>query len=140
MSGALPSADFSMATLSGLLGLAGAYAYGWLVMHGLRTWWVGAVGTTALRLLESAADAAGTLRPFDGATDIFITPGFRFREVGRAAGVGLFAIPLARRGDRVWAIEESRAAAGDGTLTIHSPPGGPTRTTTGCRSELTLRA
>ena len=40
-----------------------------------------AIGTTALRLLESAADADGVLHPFDGATDIFITPGYRFRLV-----------------------------------------------------------
>ena len=40
-----------------------------------------AVGTTAARLLESAADAIGTLCPFDGTTDIFITPGYRFRLV-----------------------------------------------------------
>lgn len=40
-----------------------------------------AIGTTSLRLLESAADTDGTLRPFDGATDIFITPGYRFRLV-----------------------------------------------------------
>ena len=40
-----------------------------------------AVGTTALRLLESAADEAGAIHPFDGATDIFITPGYRFRAV-----------------------------------------------------------
>ena len=38
-----------------------------------------AVGTTSLRLLESAARATGTLRPFSGDTDIFITPGYRFR-------------------------------------------------------------
>ena len=38
-----------------------------------------AVGTTALRLIESAADADGTIRPFDGATDIFIRPGHAFR-------------------------------------------------------------
>ncbi|MEO1266004.1 MAG: tRNA preQ1(34) S-adenosylmethionine ribosyltransferase-isomerase QueA [Pseudomonadota bacterium] len=38
-----------------------------------------AVGTTSLRLLEAAAAAAGTLRPFAGETDIFITPGFKFR-------------------------------------------------------------
>ncbi len=37
------------------------------------------VGTTSLRLLESAADAAGVIRPFAGETDIFITPGYRFR-------------------------------------------------------------
>jgi S-adenosylmethionine:tRNA ribosyltransferase-isomerase len=40
-----------------------------------------AVGTTALRLLESAADEAGLIHPFDGATQIFITPGYRFRAV-----------------------------------------------------------
>jgi S-adenosylmethionine:tRNA ribosyltransferase-isomerase len=38
-----------------------------------------AVGTTALRLLESAADPDGTLGPFAGETSIFITPGYRFR-------------------------------------------------------------
>lgn len=38
-----------------------------------------AVGTTSLRLLESAARADGTLPPFTGETDIFITPGYRFK-------------------------------------------------------------
>ena len=37
------------------------------------------VGTTALRLLESAADEAGRLTPFDAETEIFITPGYRFK-------------------------------------------------------------
>ena len=41
-----------------------------------------AVGTTALRLLESAADEDGTIHPFAADTDIFITPGYRFRAVG----------------------------------------------------------
>jgi S-adenosylmethionine:tRNA ribosyltransferase-isomerase len=36
-------------------------------------------GTTSLRLLESAADPDGTIRPFAGETAIFITPGYRFR-------------------------------------------------------------
>ena len=40
-----------------------------------------AVGTTSLRLIESAADDAGRVRPFVGETDIFITPGYRFRVV-----------------------------------------------------------
>ncbi|WP_127752643.1 tRNA preQ1(34) S-adenosylmethionine ribosyltransferase-isomerase QueA [Devosia sp. 1566] len=40
-----------------------------------------AVGTTSLRLLESAARPTGTLAPFVGDTDIFITPGFQFRCV-----------------------------------------------------------
>lgn len=40
-----------------------------------------AVGTTSLRLLESAAADDGTIQPFDGETSIFITPGYRFRAV-----------------------------------------------------------
>ena len=40
-----------------------------------------AVGTTSLRLLESAADEAGRVRPFEGDTAIFITPGYRFRAI-----------------------------------------------------------
>lgn len=40
-----------------------------------------AVGTTVMRLLESAADETGAPHPFDGATDIFITPGYRFKLV-----------------------------------------------------------
>src|SRR6516162_9929869 len=39
------------------------------------------VGTTSARLLESAADEHGRLRPFSGRTDIFITPGYEFRVV-----------------------------------------------------------
>ncbi len=38
-----------------------------------------AVGTTALRLLESAADETGSISPFCAETDIFITPGYQFR-------------------------------------------------------------
>jgi S-adenosylmethionine:tRNA ribosyltransferase-isomerase len=40
-----------------------------------------AVGTTSLRLLESAAGEDGVVRPFAGATSIFITPGYRFKAV-----------------------------------------------------------
>ncbi len=40
-----------------------------------------AVGTTALRLLESAAAEDGSIGLFSGETDIFITPGYRFRAV-----------------------------------------------------------
>jgi S-adenosylmethionine:tRNA ribosyltransferase-isomerase len=40
-----------------------------------------AVGTTSLRLLESAAHEDGTITPFEGDTAIFITPGYRCRAV-----------------------------------------------------------
>lgn len=39
------------------------------------------VGTTSLRLLESATAEDGVIRPFHGDTAIFITPGYRFRAV-----------------------------------------------------------
>jgi hypothetical protein len=56
---------FMLAAIGGLLGAAGAVAYGAAMMAGLRTWWSGAVGTTALALHVSpvslAAGAAGAL-------------------------------------------------------------------------------
>ncbi|HEY4775215.1 MAG TPA: tRNA preQ1(34) S-adenosylmethionine ribosyltransferase-isomerase QueA, partial [Xanthobacteraceae bacterium] len=40
-----------------------------------------AVGTTSLRLIESAAAKDGTIHPFAGETALFVTPGYRFRAV-----------------------------------------------------------
>lgn len=40
-----------------------------------------AVGTTSLRLIESAAGEDNVIRPFEGDTAIFITPGYRFRGI-----------------------------------------------------------
>lgn len=40
-----------------------------------------AIGTTSMRLLESAARADGIIEPFAAETDIFITPGYRFKAV-----------------------------------------------------------
>ncbi|KQM60044.1 MULTISPECIES: tRNA preQ1(34) S-adenosylmethionine ribosyltransferase-isomerase QueA [unclassified Sphingomonas] len=40
-----------------------------------------AVGTTSLRLIESATDADGQVQPFEGDTAIFITPGYRFKGI-----------------------------------------------------------
>jgi S-adenosylmethionine:tRNA ribosyltransferase-isomerase len=40
-----------------------------------------AVGTTVLRLLESATDDDGMIQPFEGDTSIFITPGYRFKAI-----------------------------------------------------------
>jgi S-adenosylmethionine:tRNA ribosyltransferase-isomerase len=40
-----------------------------------------AIGTTSLRTLETAADADGTVRAFEGETALFITPGYKFKAV-----------------------------------------------------------
>ncbi len=39
------------------------------------------VGTTSLRLLETATDESGVVHPFEGDTSIFITPGYKFKAV-----------------------------------------------------------
>lgn len=47
-----------LAVVGGAIGVAGAIAYGWLILEGLRTWWVGAVGTTLLTLHVSGTTLA----------------------------------------------------------------------------------
>jgi S-adenosylmethionine:tRNA ribosyltransferase-isomerase len=42
-----------------------------------------AVGTTCLRTLEACARETGEVRAGDGETDLFITPGYRFRVIDR---------------------------------------------------------
>jgi S-adenosylmethionine:tRNA ribosyltransferase-isomerase len=63
---------------AGMVSAATADALNAVRMQGGR---IVAVGSTSLRLLESAAAQDGTLRPFAGETALFITPGYRFRAV-----------------------------------------------------------
>lgn len=52
----------TLALIGGLVGLAGAVGYTWLMVAGLRTWWTGAVGTTAMELhVEPRTLAIGLL-------------------------------------------------------------------------------
>jgi len=48
-----------LAVAGSVLGIAGALGYAWLMMYGLRSWWVDAVGTTALTLHVSTASLVG---------------------------------------------------------------------------------
>jgi ABC-type lipoprotein release transport system permease subunit len=48
-----------LAVLGSLLGIVGAVGYAWLMMYGLRSWWVDAVGTTALALHVSPVSLVG---------------------------------------------------------------------------------
>jgi S-adenosylmethionine:tRNA ribosyltransferase-isomerase len=75
---AADTADHRMHAEWGEIGEAAAVAVNAARAAGGR---VIAVGTTALRLLESAAAADGVVRPWRGETDVFITPGWRFRGV-----------------------------------------------------------
>lgn len=70
--------DHRMHAETGQVGQATADALNAVRARGGR---IVAVGTTSLRLLESAASQEGRLSQWSGATDIFITPGYRFRAV-----------------------------------------------------------
>ena len=52
------------------------------------------VGTTSLRLLESAADENGVIHPWAGPTDIFITPASRFKPPGRCSPIFICRVRL----------------------------------------------
>ena len=49
----------ALAAIGSLIGAAGAIAYGQLIVYGLRTWWIGAVGTTELQLHVTAVSLIG---------------------------------------------------------------------------------
>jgi S-adenosylmethionine:tRNA ribosyltransferase-isomerase len=70
--------DHKMHSETGFIGAAAAQRINEARAAGGR---VVAVGTTPLRLLESAASGDGTVKPFAGATALFITPGYRFKAV-----------------------------------------------------------
>ncbi|MFO1112591.1 MAG: tRNA preQ1(34) S-adenosylmethionine ribosyltransferase-isomerase QueA [Rhodospirillales bacterium] len=70
--------DHVMHAEGGMIGDAAAAAIAAARARGGR---IIAVGTTTLRLLETAADDDGQVRPWSGETRLFVTPGFRFRAV-----------------------------------------------------------
>jgi ABC-type antimicrobial peptide transport system permease subunit len=78
-----------LAVIGSLLGLVGAVGYAALLMHGLRTWWVDAVGTTSLTLhvswLWMAAGAVG------GVVAAVVCIFFTLRRLGRSSTRGLLS-------------------------------------------------
>ena len=110
------------------LGVLGAVGYGWLMMQGLRSWWVGAVGTTALTLHVSpvslAAGAAGgvvaavgciwwTLRSLDRVSERRLLAG-QLSAPRTADGAAAFR--AGRGGRRLTAATLALFAAGGGLL------------------------
>ncbi|MFZ0063107.1 MAG: ABC transporter permease, partial [Pyrinomonadaceae bacterium] len=70
-----------LAVLGSVLGLAGAIAYGQLIMFGLRTWWVDAVGTTQLAL--HVAPISLLLGAFGGIVAALICVALTLRSLGK---------------------------------------------------------
>lgn len=85
-----------LAGIGSLLGLVGAILYAALLMYGLRTWWVGAVGTTDLRLHVSwlwlVVGAVG------GVLAAVLCIFFTLRRLGGASTRGLLAGDFSRKG------------------------------------------
>lgn len=94
-----------LAVIGSLLGLAGAVGYAALLMYGLRTWWVDAVGTTSLVLhiswLWMAIGAVG------GVLAAVICIYFTLRRLGRSSTRSLLAGSLTR--PRITADKRGRA-------------------------------
>lgn len=78
-----------LAVIGSLLGLIGAIAYAALLMYGLRTWWVDAVGTTALTLHVSWKWMA--LGAFGGVAAAVVCIFFTLRRLGRSSTRSLLA-------------------------------------------------
>jgi putative ABC transport system permease protein len=78
-----------LAVVGSLLGLAGALAYAALLMHGLRTWWVDAVGTTSLTLHVSWLSM--TIGALGGVVAALLCIYFTLRKLGRSSTRGLLA-------------------------------------------------
>ena len=82
-----------LALVGSVLGLIGAIAYGQLMMFGLRTWWVEAVGTTALRLHVSPLSIL--LGAVGGIIAALVCIGLTLRSLGKQSTRSLLAGTIA---------------------------------------------
>lgn len=78
-----------LSLVGSLLGLVGAVAYGYLILLGLRTWWVDAVGTTQLRLHVSAVSLL--IGGIGGVLAAVICIAWTLRRLGKASSRSLLA-------------------------------------------------
>jgi putative ABC transport system permease protein len=94
----------ALSLVGGVIGIAGALAYGETIVHGLRTWWVGAVGTTALELhVRPASLAIGAV---GGVVAAVLCVLASLRAVSRATPRALLS---AQATDQALAVDSRRA-------------------------------
>jgi len=103
-----------LAVLGSLVGACGAVAYGYLMMLFLRTWWIGAVGTTALALYVSPgsllAGVTGGILSAAGCVAVTLRSLMRASPRGLLTGGGVSAtIPVAKSGS--WKLRRATAFA-----------------------------
>jgi putative ABC transport system permease protein len=100
---------FFLSVMGSLIGLAGAVAYGQLLMHGLRTWWVDAVGTTMLVLHVNPITLV--LGAASGIVAALICIALTLRSLAKASARSLLLGTGARgRGDEGMRREDGRKA------------------------------
>jgi ABC-type lipoprotein release transport system permease subunit len=112
-----------LALVGSVVGLAGALAYAWAIVAGLRTWWVDAVGTTALTVHVSAGSLASGL--LGGLATALLCIWWTLRGLSRVTERSLLAGDLvndagesdrAARGRRGWVLAVVLAVLGLGLL------------------------
>ena len=112
-----------LAFAGGVVGLAGAMGYAWLIVTGLRTWWVDAVGTTALSVHASAGSLAGGL--LGGVVAAIVCIWWTLRGLARVTERSLLAGDLTvelldagggTRGRRTWLVALVLGSLGLGLL------------------------
>jgi putative ABC transport system permease protein len=101
----------ALATLGGVVGLIGAVAYGALMMFGLRTWWVGAVGTTLLELrVTSQSLLIGAL---SGIVTALVCVWWTLRSLRESSPRSLLSGSIEDRGWRVASLRARRSSIFD---------------------------
>jgi hypothetical protein len=101
----------ALATLGGGVGLIGAVAYGALMMFGLRTWWVGAVGTTLLELrVTSQSLLIGAL---SGIVTALVCVWWTLRSLRESSPRSLLSGSIEDRGSRVAPLRARRSSIFD---------------------------
>ena len=102
-----------LAVLGSTIGVLGAIVYAKLLMYGLRTWWVGAVGTTALTLHVSWQSLA--IGAVGGVVAAVVCVVLTLRKVGTSSTRGLL-LGLSPRGTRILRIAIGATVVGVGLL------------------------
>ena len=110
-----------LAVLGSLIGMAGAVGYAALIMYGLRTWWIGAVNTTALELhvdpVWLLAGAAGAL------VSAVIALALAMRRLSRSSTRSLLLGGLTDASDGTRGFDFSVAVRHGWHVTVWPPPG-----------------
>jgi ABC-type antimicrobial peptide transport system permease subunit len=101
----------ALATLGGGVGLIGAVAYGALMMFGLRTWWVGAVGTTLLELRVTPQSLL--IGALSGILTALVCVWWTLRSLRESSPRSLLSGSVEDRGSRIASLRARRSSIFD---------------------------